>query len=134
MKINKDTWHYKLWDKSYGYDMPPDNTNLCDYCKKIFWEVSARVLLVLIALLAIGILIGGPCFAIYAACWKHNYEALTMCGVITASAVAVVGVMTWIEYMAKRSVKPKTESNNLLVNWFKAKKEKVCPLIEFADD
>lgn len=35
MNINKNSWHYKLATKEYGYVVP----NLCPYVRRVLWEL-----------------------------------------------------------------------------------------------
>lgn len=41
MKVQRNTWHYKLYDFSYGGGWPPRETNL----RRYFWRVMLGLLL-----------------------------------------------------------------------------------------
>ncbi len=131
MKINKSAWHYKLWKKSFdGHtEYAPSETDLCRYCHRVFWQVLG--LAVLAALLIVTI--GGGLFmlglAFYKGLWLNTGTSL----LVLASIAAVIGVVYLYTRWLKGSPKPK-QDDSLVGNWMAARKENVCPLVDFEDE
>lgn len=133
MKINKDSWHYKLWVKSFGYrphyDIPKD-TDLCRYCHKVFWQlVSIGMLASMLLIFAGGILLL-TALLLYKGVWLNPMIALKVVGIGGAIIVPIVLYNRWLNSNRKTKA---VKEQNLLVSWVAAKKENVCPLVEFTD-
>jgi hypothetical protein len=106
MKISKNSWHYRFLNY---FDWPlKDASNLCTY----FWGyVLCLLMLVLFCLLI-------PIFGI-AYLWMRVWES------------------DWLENWRNKR-KPlkdqRSKQPSIIVEYIRAKKNKICPPIEFTDD
>ena len=107
MTLSKKSWHYRLM-KSFTSDdklvnNELPNTSLCMY----FWQL---------------------CFLLF---------FLSTVGLFVFIALSPMIFIEWLGYdLSKKKVEVKrepTEPRTLLGKWVKAKKEKVCPLIEWTE-
>ncbi len=109
MKISKRSWHYKLHDERW----PPKT--LCTY----FWlTVFKSALLVGVA----GVMLGGIGCAVYLAFVLTNIGWMLL----------PVGGLTWLgvrRWLKRASSPPKPPG--VVRSYLRAKKERVCPLIEY---
>jgi hypothetical protein len=112
MKIKKSRWHYKLLDWFTEGRVP---TNLCSY----FWNLVGRLFFLL---LLTGIASG----VIYEAI-KNWQTTLLAIGVIGGVVLGGIGIAVFAEWNEKR----KKSDPGLVMSFLKAKKDKVCPLLEF---
>lgn len=128
MKVSESSWHYKLVD----YFNWEHSESLCFY----FWQVVAGCLctigIFVVFLMLMFILISFP-GVIVASKLFNSTEVLyyiTWVGLSvlfwTSFVLIGVGFGKFIEY--KRNKKPST---NILFQYIKAKKSKICPVIEF---
>lgn len=120
MKINRNSWHYKVYEFGHASEEKvPETTNLCRY----FWRCWAGVgfgLMILTLLLA---LTAGACVVLYLLGLATFFFPIET-GTITAGAVAI--------YFLRKYRKPtEPREPGLLRLYLQAKKEKVCPIIEF---
>lgn len=130
MKINKDTWHYKLWRKSFTYrESVPEETDLCRYCHKVFWQAMGIAMVVAMVVALIGLSLA-MLFMLGRGFWFHPLVALKITGVIIAVVVPIVLYTRWLN--SKRVYKPAPKG--LVSHWMTARKQSVCPLIEFESD
>lgn len=129
MKINKDSWHYKLWRKSFSFDeRVPQETDLCRYCHKVFWQLVGYAALAsmccVLAALVIMLLIGiGRGF------WLHTALALE---ITLGSAAVIAAVVFYVRWLNRgRSYR---EPQTLVGKYASATKQRVCPLVEFSEE
>lgn len=133
MKIRTDSWHYKLYERSYSQlQFPAQNTNLCKY----FWRVIGGTLYVAFLATVLGAILGGIGFLFY----KYTLVSFTVAGCIAA----IIGLIFLYLYVAerlydraklKRSQPGYQEPEpGFLRSYVRAKKEKVCPLITFVEE
>jgi hypothetical protein len=124
MKINKDSWHYKMWDDSFGrYDNKPSSTDLCRYCHRIFWQLVLRLFLALMICMMLWMLGWGFC---YQGLILHTVPTLIISGVIVAIIAVVVLYARWLN-RGRSYHEPKT----LVGKYARAAKQGVCPMVEF---
>lgn len=121
MKINKNSWHYKLV-------VAGDNTaskNLCVY----FWQIVLRILTLLFY-----VIIVAP-FLIFLALTPFINLFVGMAGmqyfgagldILVLSAILYILIKDRIEMERLEGKKP-----SLATTWIMAKKSKICPRIEF---
>lgn len=126
MKLNKHSWHYKMWASTFERGMVPYSTDLCRYCHRVFWR------LVLWAFL--GTVIAALLFAcgyglIYKGLICNTLLTLEVGGIL-AGAISVVCLYLWWLNKDRSYSEPRT----LVGKFARASKQKVCPLVEFADD
>ena len=129
MVLKKNTWHYKVWLRSYGdrYNRRvPETTNLCSYFHRVFW-LSLAYLMLGFMLAVIACAVSYQVF--YVGFWQHTKIAFIWLGVFVLVIGLIIGAVWWAE---ERKYRDKKEPG-LFGKWIKAKKEKVCPLVEFED-
>ena len=130
MKINKDSWHYKLWRSSFAYDeRRPGSTDLCRYCHRVFWQVVLRAMFVTIGLVAVGMVLMVLWMLITKALIPHPLTTLGIAAGIAAAITAIVLYVKWLN--RSRSYR---EPQTLIGKYARASKQKVCPLVEFDDE
>lgn len=123
MKLKVNSWHYRMWEDSYGpHQRTPDTTDLCRYCHRVFWQLMARLVIAFILVA----LAGGVVFGLgYKCLYQHPLGTLEVLGIMTAIAAAIVFYTRWLD--SKRASEP----TSLLGKWMQARKQKVCPVVEF---
>lgn len=125
MKIRKDSWHYKLHEKSYSeHRFPSSNTNLCKY----FWRVLGGAIHTAFVAAVIGIVLGVIGLLFY----KYTLISVS----VVAAGVAIVGLFALYVYISDRKHAPgyQEPEPGLLRSYIRAKKAKVCPLITFVEE
>ena len=119
MVIKENSWHYRVYE--FGYSAldrwPPSETNLCRYFWRVMWGLFLGTMMVTVALLVLGLL--------GTALYNFTFITLTVLGVIAALIGAGIAYDRR-PYKEKVKVEP-----GLLRLYLRAKKEKVCPLVEF---
>lgn len=129
MKINKDSWHYKLWAKTFDRHEIPEETDLCRYCHKVFWQCFAiacfvsMIIVAVVMALALLVMLGR-------AFWLHTGVALQVTVAIAAAITVLVLYVRWLTRSRYSRPEPKT----LVGQYARATKQRVCPLVEFTDD
>jgi len=125
MKINKDSWHYKLWRKSFNYsETIPTETDLCRYCHRVFWQVVGIAMIIF----TIGVVLALLGLILYKGFWLNTGTAFAVTGI----AALVIGAIYLYNRWLNGSPKPKQEPT-LASSWMQARKENVCPLVEFEE-
>ena len=118
MKISTKSWHYRL--NSFLINGQLKSQSLCNY----FWRTLASVFVVTFILLtSLAIFVVGPIVAIVT--WNVAYLAPTLGGV---GMYLFLCILANLDEFDSRIAK-----KGLLPSYLKAKKDKVCPLIEFED-
>lgn len=131
MKLNTNSWHYKLWDNSFGNDYRPKSTDLCHYCHRVFWQIVYYAMLgSMIAAIVVFGLYAVTYFLIYQAFCLHTKITLIAAGALIVVFTMVVSYAYWFS----SDTRLKAEPNTLLGKWLSAKKQKVCPLVEFDEE
>lgn len=115
MIINKTSWHYRLNRDLNGSYYP---TNLCSY----FWVTIGSLLKCLVGIIAC-------CFFIGCIIWVAVKFPIIVGFVISSILIPT----TAIYYFQKIFPTEKTEVHapSFVVEYFKAKKNKYCPTIEY---
>ena len=120
MKINKNSWHYKYARLIRQGPMPE---TLCGYVTGTF----GLTLLVLFLVFLFFTLTIAPIMV-----FGFDYEplrALGEGGLIMDFMMLFWGVIFLVIYLYNKC----TENNNIFFEYLRAKKDKVCPLIEYED-
>lgn len=116
MKVKRNSWHYKLWS-SYFNRNPK---NLCQY----FWAIVFSIFVSTSWIFIFVILI-----------WMSFIAIATSVGWWVLICVAFSASIFWggrnVYYKYFHNRPPKEPG--LFRSWLKAKKEKVCPIIEVED-
>lgn len=138
MKINKKSWHYQL-QRNFGIRLEYCKISLCGY----FW--STVFCLLICALLMVMIV---PAIMVLSIL-PSSFFIVKEPSLINVSGFLHIYILSFLWYMyrfeseyyqvhreKKRSIKkncPKKEPG-LLISYIRARKEKICPLIEFEDE
>lgn len=125
MQINKNSWHYKLWAKTYDYRDEPSSTDLCRYCHRVFWRLMVYLLLAVMSIYVIGMI---GYFVFYQGLFHHTLLTLGIGAVIAVGITALVLYNRWLD-----GNKTKAEPATLVGQYLSASKQKVCPLVEFKE-
>ena len=160
MKISKNSWHYKLLD-FFKFDVIYDlrlgiNVSLCRY----FWNVvvglmavggcvvlgSAAVFLIgALTFLAVIAPISYLTQSYFGFGWDyastHGVSMIWIMWVVLPLAVGITGAFkgelkvfpSWMKVNNKPRIK-KAKKPNIFMEYLKAKKAKVCPLVEVSDE
>jgi hypothetical protein len=157
MKINRNSWHYKLikeWDSSTAYDLKYNKTGV-SFCK-YFWSVMLCFPKILAAMLliALGVAVLIGC-AVFLVIYPLNFlliglfdivlfndpNSMGPAGLFVALLIALfIGIMETMDnsmkvvpsYLKRTKVplEPSKEKKpSLLWEYIKAKKAKMCPLV-----
>lgn len=125
MKFRTNSWHYKLWEESFKVgERPPETTDLCRYCHRVFWMV---MWIAIFAFFALTILVGLAWIIFYAGLYQHTVGTLE---VLAGVAVLIGGMWLYNRWLYGKQREPKT----LVGQWVAARKSKVCPVVEFYDE
>lgn len=148
MKLSKNSWHYKfnklIHDAGWCFDLR-NTKSLCPY----FWgtmfnmftsTVIALSVYVFFTVIGVGILENegfewNILMWLYA--WIIPLLILVLLVFIIAGCIGLNNFYKERKYTKneKLTSKPKTKPKepNIFVEWFRAKKEKICPFIEWGD-
>lgn len=142
MKINRNSWHYKRAD-SFTYT--PSKT-LCLYFWEVvwgivFWWVITPVFAVVVAVMVFGGLPGaaGSVFLDLFGYVKTDskwVDAIWAIGtgyLFFLTLFALIGGFYYYRKVRSRQKLKFKKDENLFVSYLKAKKQKVCPIIEFTN-
>lgn len=122
MILKTDSWHYKLWEGSFGFDKkPPPSTDLCRYCHRVFWQIVARIVFVCMVGITLAVIGYG---VIYEGFILHTKITFAATGVIVLLVTSVGAYFYWLNH---KGDEPKT----LVGKWVAARKQRVCPVVEF---
>lgn len=137
IQISKTSWHYRLVSRMNSDHVP--NRGLCAYMRKVFTSIMWLTLFASIITFFVCFMIGGP-----VAFWLAYFDVFEMTKNIKGFGIisqgiwlvggAIFGINTARDYLKTRSWKkgPKpTKKPSVFVEYIKAKKQKVCPNIEF---
>ncbi len=115
MKLSRSSWHYRFLTFAERCDLSPRGvlpTDLCSY----FWTLVFAAFMItvagmLLAAVAVIALVGSPLLLVAGGC-----------------------VYLWKRFGVRRNGEPNfTRPPSLFGAWLRAKKDKVCPLIEWED-
>jgi RsiW-degrading membrane proteinase PrsW (M82 family) len=124
MKLNKNSWHYKLWAGSFSDKDRPSSMDLCRYCHRVFWQLFLRAALVF----TVGTAAFLFCFGfIYKGLICNTKPTLIMSSILGTLIILMVLYNKWLDSYNKNKAEPKT----LVGKWFAARKQKICPMVEF---
>lgn len=120
MKVKRGSWHYRI-SKLGSYESSKDN--LCVY----FWAVIIKIALMIFipsTLIFIGY------FFFTDPMWVSNLILLTF-------IFSAIGLPPLTIYLIRKKLldgeSPEMPYGNIVVEYIKAKKAKICPLIEYTD-
>ena len=151
MNISRNSWHYRLADFMLDFANKSPSNSLCVY----FWQVvlapfaimavvfallMAAVVLLIALLYGVGTMFNDLLAGIHIlpVTFKQlpgifNYRAVITSLLIDAS------IILWCTYKVRKNSRPKSEKideqkeQNFVFAFIKAKKQKICPFINFKD-
>lgn len=136
MNISTKSWHYRFLNTFYSSPMP---RSLCPYFWKLVWA-SIVVAVPTVMLVMCFTLVGHKTMEYSVWTTLNTVISFAVGTVIAACATAVSGSLVfgvaWLFGKAKEGVskgvdKAKGTKANIAVEFVKAKKEKVCPHIDY---
>jgi hypothetical protein len=127
MIIKKNSWHCRFWKKLGGGER--DDLSLCSYVQHLFW--GSLMYGVLFAMLAVSV--GDLLYGIGHVFYYHTAVAFMCLGSFVLFAATVFGIFYFfVEYLPNRNKRLDKEPG-IFGAWWQAKKDKMCPLIDFED-
>jgi len=174
MMIDKNSWHYKVWEWSYTNPIcdhyPPSQTNLCSYMRRILLLTPLNALLVAIGSILYTLVVFIPVVTFR---WCIGYKTTSLDitqdtqeynGLRVANKVeiypwhvlvpaAFIGIQAWAfskfnpghvgifdavlagiaAVVVLTFFMLKSDKTEVFRDWFWARKQKICPTIEFGD-
>lgn len=148
MKISKDSWHYRMLtnrfmflDGWYSYNI---SNSLCIY----FWQVVFRFLggaaaaltisapIVLGLDVATGVIqtIDNVVLQVLLHLWAGLGIFTGLLAVVYSILIVLAFVAAGAEWASQRIPSKEKKKPSLLASYIKAKKDKVCPMLEFVDE
>jgi hypothetical protein len=121
MKIRKSAAHYKM--TAYIFDYP--SHSLCLYFWQSVWSVLVIFLFFPLVLLIVFLFALTPFISVF-------LEPLRSAGFAAAIIEVVMLVGFWLEYR-KQTYPKKHQEPTVIGEYIRAKKEKICPILEFVD-
>ncbi len=121
MKINKNAWHYKL---QRFWRFSPVN-NLCSY----FWSTVLGVLLFPIVPF---LFVTSLFFILLPFIWFFFSDIEWLGVAITVGFFEIMALLfSWVDYRREKNIHDKLSVTR---EYIKAKKQKICPLIEYVEE
>jgi len=119
MKVKRSSWHYRI--SNFGNDFENKHDNLCRY----FWRIVIKLVL---ACFITNVFI----MFIYFYFSDLQFVSNTIL-ILFLISIVIVPILA-IHYIRKIKGEPvELPYENILYEYMKAKKRKVCPLIEYVD-
>lgn len=111
---------------SQGRGQIPTVTSLCAYCHRVFWF---SLFALAMACMAVYIVSFVSYIIFYQGFYLHTEFAFVTAGII------FVGFLYYILcYQFKYKTEIIIQKPGIIGQWFSAKKQRICPLVEFKDD
>jgi hypothetical protein len=119
LKIKKSSWHYKI--RNFGNDWTIENDTLCRY----FWAFIFKCIMIIVGT-------GFFVSIVYAFFDSPFTAAIT---IMSLFIISIFGVpILFITWMRRKYGQPiELPKEHLVLKYIKAKKHKICPLIEYID-
>jgi len=119
MKIKRSSWHYKI--SNFGTAYESEHDSLCWY----FWRAVAKTIFIF----TVTIWLSTTLFFYFT---SPQFISTTIMILFMISCIIVPSLA--IHYLRKLLGKsPEIPGSNILIEYLKAKKAKICPLIEYID-
>lgn len=120
MKIKRSSWHYKV--SKFWEVFERDNDNLCRY----FWRIVGKLFVLCFVCFALVLCLYG-----YFTDPQIVSNTIMLLFVISSFIIPILAI--W--YLRKKVGKPigAFKEDNIFIEYVKAKKRKICPLIEYVD-
>lgn len=145
MKVNMNSWHFRLVE---GFLDGDASRSLCVY----FWQVAFRVIFLVVlgaalwsvfGLVAIAAATGNGWISVTSPLWIKGCVAAFGAFVVLAMFALCIVVITLVMFGISKSIlvvgdlfsrwgdSKEEQEPGVFVSYVKAKKEKICPIIEF---
>lgn len=125
MKFKKNSWHYWFYRLTYGGGPTGNKTNLCAY----FWRTVLGISMIafvaaflLLILTLIGILF-----------YEHTLTMFTILGLISVAVGCAIIRYRIVDRRYAAGYYDKPRELGLIRAYLKAKKDKICPIVELED-
>ena len=119
MKVKRTAWHYKV--RHFGRDFVPYNDNLCRY----FWGV--------VGTLGLASFVGFCLIGFMYMYLTNVFVVSTTIMIIFVLSSFILPLLTIHCLRKKFGKSPEMPYGNIFIEYMRAKKRKVCPLIEYVD-
>jgi len=142
MKISKDSWHYRVCN-SFSW-MP--STSLCLYFWQVVWASFLNFILIPVAVLllvslflfGVPLILGSVLVRGFQEIAFENLHTMFYCwGLGFLTMLGMIGCfvmkMLYDEGMLWQREETVEKEPSIVVEWIKAKKRKVCPVITFTN-
>lgn len=127
MKINKNSWHYKLNDKFY---VGVSFRSICTY----FWGTVFSSFMVGVFFPVATLLILSTLLLPIITIFVPSLINTALVGAIVVGAIADVIILSHVINYALKKYRKKERKPTLVGEYISAKKQKVCPLVEYVDE
>lgn len=132
LTVSTSSWHYKLVS-TFGCA----KQNLCGY----FWQVVGLILIFILAVVALGLVFFLPGVLlspkyfnlISGSFWSVALWSLVVWVVLFGILLSYFLVSDFLSRSKNSTVQKTLSAGGVAANWVKAKKSKVCPMLEFKD-
>lgn len=123
MKVKRSSWHYRLTTK-FSDDIEFYGRNLCRY----FWRVVGSLCILFFGLLCLAALVLLASVWFLDPFWASNTIVAGFILLAVFLPLLAISLLRW-KFGIVRGPQP----SPLIVEYLKAKKQKICPEIEFID-
>ena len=124
LRISRCRWHYRLLRTFLSRD--PQHKSLCRY----FWSVVGTLALYAIFVVLLTVLV------VAGVAWTLQHPLPVVAGVtVVALTVLIIwGVVTFVRWKRRQPARARPpKAPNLTLEYIRAKKSRICPLIEWTD-
>lgn len=126
MSIKRKSWHYQLATRELGLDAKRywerKHQSFCAY----WWAIVWRIVVLAAAFLGLALVV----LALAVAVWQFPVQVMTVVVLLTTG----FGVPILIAWLLDRKPVPQPEREPGLVSqWYSARKQRICPRVEFED-
>ena len=118
MKINRKSWHYR-WNKGFYSYFHPDN--LCEYFWKTVFSLALPMAIISIMILLFVLLVNSAI--------TDPWGALIGISAVGSLIFPIIAIVLLRYYFPST----KTKQERLVGEYLKAKKNRICPMIEYYD-
>lgn len=141
MKISKQSWHYQLMRKLDIVNIY-DRNDLCSYMRGLIISMSVPITMLLAPYIAYlfyitKILDTTPTLSISSLLLMLLFVQTVVGLLIDIGVILLISIHYIDKYILskipKRETQYKEKKPNILIEYLKAKKKKICPLIEFEE-
>ena len=119
MRISTRSWHYRYLD--WLQYRPYDSKSLCGY----FWRLVLGLVIPPL-FVSSGLFLLSLAVYNYALAWQHHFWATLVWTGIVLGFISVIAGLIWYAFYLEDHDRPR-----LLPAYWRAQKQKICPLITF---